>query len=103
MKYHFIHLPMKMEPIVSSETMAIRTQTPGNYPKRNNLQAICSFSNEANYVHNNSYYIYVNFSARFGQLCAQHQQNLLYLCENGIFHQCRIDTVSSVDDGHIGA
>jgi len=28
---------MKMEPIVSSETLAIRTQTPGNYPKRNKL------------------------------------------------------------------
>ena len=28
---------MKMEPIVSSETSAIRTQTPANYPKRNNL------------------------------------------------------------------
>ena len=28
---------MKMEPIMSSETSAIRTQTPGNYPKRNNL------------------------------------------------------------------
>jgi len=28
---------MKMEPIVSSETSAIRTQTPGNYPKRNKL------------------------------------------------------------------
>jgi len=26
-----------MEPIVSSETSAIRTQTPGNYPKWNNL------------------------------------------------------------------
>jgi len=26
---------MKMEPIVSSETSAIRTQTPENYPKRN--------------------------------------------------------------------
>jgi len=36
MKY-FIHLPIKMEPIVSSETSAIRTQTPGNYPKRNKL------------------------------------------------------------------
>jgi len=32
---------MKMEPIVSSETSAIRTQTPGNYPKRNNLHKIC--------------------------------------------------------------
>jgi len=36
MKY-FIHLPMKMEPTVSSETSAIKTQTPGNYPKRNKL------------------------------------------------------------------
>jgi len=36
MKY-FIHLPMKMEPTLSSETSAIRTQTPGNYPKRNTL------------------------------------------------------------------
>jgi len=34
---HFIYLPMKMEPTVSSETSAIRTQTPGNYPKRNKL------------------------------------------------------------------
>ena len=31
------YLPMKMEPIVSCETSAIRTQTPGNYPKRNKL------------------------------------------------------------------
>jgi len=35
---YFIHLAMKMEPTVSSETSAIRTQTPGNYPKRNKLQ-----------------------------------------------------------------
>jgi len=28
---------MKMESIVSSETSAIRTQRPGNYPKRNKL------------------------------------------------------------------
>ena len=28
---------MKMEPIRSSETSAIKTQTPGNYPKRNIL------------------------------------------------------------------
>jgi len=34
---YFIHLPMKMEPIVNSETLAIITQTPGNYPKRNKL------------------------------------------------------------------
>jgi len=36
MKY-FIHLPMKMELIEGSETSAIRTQTPGNYPKENIL------------------------------------------------------------------
>jgi hypothetical protein len=34
----FIHLPMKVEPIRSSETSSIKTQTPGNYPKRNILQ-----------------------------------------------------------------
>ena len=40
----FIHLPMKMEPIRSSETSAIKTHTPGNYPKRNILQLqFCSF------------------------------------------------------------
>jgi len=37
-----IHLPMKMEPLVSSETSAIRTQTPGNYPKRNKLKCFWS-------------------------------------------------------------
>ena len=31
---------MKMEPIVSSETSAIKSQTPGNYPKRNKLREI---------------------------------------------------------------
>ena len=34
----FIHLPIKMEPIRSSETSDVKTQTPGNYPKRNILQ-----------------------------------------------------------------
>ena len=34
---------MKMEQIVSSETSAIRTQTPGNYPKRNKLQIVDHF------------------------------------------------------------
>jgi len=31
-------MPMKMELIEDSETSAIRTQTPGNYPKENILQ-----------------------------------------------------------------
>ena len=39
----FIHLPMKIEPIRSSETSAIKTQTPGNYPKRKILQDGFSF------------------------------------------------------------
>ena len=34
----FIHLPMKIEPIRSSETSAIKTQTLENYAKRNILQ-----------------------------------------------------------------
>ena len=33
---------MKMEPIVSSETSAVRTQTPGNCPKRNKLHLECN-------------------------------------------------------------
>jgi len=46
---YFIYLAMKMEPTVSSETSAIRTQTPGNYPKRNKLHSselsfyVCTF------------------------------------------------------------
>ena len=35
---------MKMEPTVSSETSAIRTQTPGNYPKRNKLHRLDCFA-----------------------------------------------------------
>jgi hypothetical protein len=33
-----IHLPLKMEPIEGSKTLAFRTQTPRNYPKENILQ-----------------------------------------------------------------
>jgi hypothetical protein len=33
----FIYLPMKMEPIESSETSASNTQTPGIYPKERKL------------------------------------------------------------------
>ena len=39
----FIHLPMKMELIEGSETSAIRTQTPGNYPKENMLHCFTTF------------------------------------------------------------
>jgi len=45
MKY-FIHLPMKMEPIVSSETSAIRIQKLGNYPKRNKLHLFVLFNSD---------------------------------------------------------
>jgi len=41
---------MKMEPIVSSETSATKSQTPGNYPKRNKLRkGTCLFTVFANY------------------------------------------------------
>ena len=33
----FVHLPMKMEPIRSSETSAIKTQRPRNYPKKEHI------------------------------------------------------------------
>jgi hypothetical protein len=33
----FIHLPMRMEPIESSETSASNTLTLGNYPKESEL------------------------------------------------------------------
>ena len=35
---------MKMEPTASSETSAVRTQTPGDYPKRNKLRYTEIFS-----------------------------------------------------------
>jgi len=77
-------------------------------------------------VYTISYYISFSFSTCFGQLCAHHQENLLYLYDTGIFHsvwvalwsgqqtreppiqsekyQCHIDdTVSSPDDEHIVA
>jgi len=62
-KIIFIHLPMKMEPIVSSETSAIKSQTPGNYPKRNKLQKLYSFQKvlrqfDILYIYNIYIYIY---------------------------------------------
>jgi len=57
-------------------------------------------SNEANQVHTNSQYIYFNFSTCFGQLCAHHQKNLLYLCDTGIFHSVWA-TVWSADQDRI--
>jgi hypothetical protein len=36
--------PLKMEPIVSSETSASNTRTPGSYPKESLLQGIKSFT-----------------------------------------------------------
>ena len=36
-------------------------------------------------MHTTSKYIYFNFCTCFGQLCAHHQENLLYLCDTGNF------------------
>ena len=37
-------------------------------------------------MHTVSQYIYFNFCTCFGQLCAHHQENLLYLRDTGIFY-----------------
>ena len=42
---------MEMEPTVSSETSAIRTQTPGNYPKRNKLHLEHGESSKTRKIH----------------------------------------------------
>jgi len=47
-------MPMKMEPIVSSETSAIRTQTAGNFPKRNKFHSdikLVSYSSTITMMH----------------------------------------------------
>ena len=40
--------------------------------------------------------IYFNFSTCFGQLCAHHPENLLYLCDTGIFHSVWLAVWSSL-------
>jgi len=97
--------------------------------KPNSIHKLCFVDRESLYnlfQMKPTYYIYFNFCTCFGQLCAHHQKNLLYLCDTGIFrsvwvavwsaglqtrqppiqsekYQCRIDTASSPDDGHIVA
>jgi len=61
------------------------------------LGFIC-VSNEAIQVHTNSQYIYFKFSTCFGQLCAHHQQNVLYLCDTGIFHSVWVAVWSAGQD-----
>ena len=61
---------MKMEPIVSSETSAIRTQTPGNYPKRNNLHLEHGESLRTSFV-----YLYL---VRFCVINVVNDKNLMY-------------------------
>jgi len=69
---------MKMEPVVSSETSALRTQTPGNYPKRNKLHlehgeslkkrmVFHSYISKLEYL-NKSSYTYFFMASRFLRL-----------------------------------
>ena len=44
-------------------------------------------------MHNTSCYIYFNFCTCFGQLCAHHQENSLYLLYTGIFHCVWVDNI----------
>ena len=65
---------MKMEPIVSSETSAIRTQTPGNYPKRNKLHLEHGESLKTRFMHriyqNLTHYVLRRGSVPFFRLAA---------------------------------
>jgi len=54
---------MKMEPIVSSETSAIKSQTPGNYPKRNKLRLLTRLLNKSHRLPNPPPYARPNTSA----------------------------------------
>ena len=56
-----------------------------------------SVSDEANQVHTTSQYIYFNFSTCFDQLCAHHQEKLLFLCDTGIFHSVWVAAWSAAD------
>jgi len=63
---------MKMEPRVSSETSAIRTQTPGNYPKRNKLHLVYTFyfNQQCKYIYILfEQYLYYNHSYMFRHIC----------------------------------
>ena len=53
-----VHLPMKMEPTLSTETSAVRTQTPRNYPKRNTLQGN-GVSEQVHHHHHHHHHISV--------------------------------------------
>jgi len=57
---------MKMEPIVSSETSAIRTQTLGNYPKRNNLHYLDYFF-FFRYLASGNTFVDLHYSYRLGE------------------------------------
>jgi len=50
-------------------------------------------------VYSTSLYIYFIFCTCFGQLCAHHQENLLYLCDTGIFHSVWVAVWSAGWDG----
>jgi len=53
---------MKMEPIVSSETSATKSQTPGNYPKRNKLHLQHGESLRTRFI---NLLLNVNFKVKF--------------------------------------
>jgi len=51
-------------------------------------------------VHTTSYYIYFNFSTCFGQLCASHQETLLYLCDTANSHSVWFVWSAGWDETH---
>ena len=59
-----------------------------------------SFSNEVNYMHSTSQYIYLNFSTCFGQLCDHHQENLTVSMRHWYFSLCMGGCLVCRPDSH---
>jgi len=68
---------MKMEPTVSSETSAVRTQAPGNYPKRNKLHLEHGESLKT------SNFYYLSFFSPHGA-CLEYSEIQFYVNHEGI-------------------
>ena len=65
---------------------------------------MCPSSEEINVSMRHWYFYlvgYFNFSVCFGQLCAHHQENLMYLCDTGIFVCSVISTSLHVSENYV--
>jgi len=81
---------MKMEPIVSSETSAIRTKVPGNYPKRNKLQFLGNLFDQSNYFCFIPWYWNVTADYNHYTNIMRHIKSLLGRCPR---HFCAVPSI----------